>query len=164
MGVERPKKLVKANCIHLLQITPNAVANITKKDYLAGDQDSWSKISRKLATRTLWILYILSWYILQLNKTFFKGDELVRTPWSLLSKTVTNVTKQTCEHPPSWIFKTLCCILAFNFLTLATTLKNLGTRRLLEKWFELYSNSLGRKLLTSLLRYYISSPYCSKCR
>ena len=77
-----------------------------------------------------------------------------RERWGLLSKIVTNATNRTCQHPPSWIFQMLRCILwsemsllltthifsttffflmAPNFLALATTLENLGARWLLAK-------------------------------
>ena len=41
--------------------------------------------------------------------------------WGLLSKIVTNATKQTCQHPPSWIFQMLNCIL-WNEMSLLLTM------------------------------------------
>ena len=47
------------------EIAPNTVANATKIIVLA---TKIQKLVAKLATRTLWVLYILPWCILQLNE------------------------------------------------------------------------------------------------
>ena len=47
------------------EIAPNTVANATKIIVLA---TKIQKLVAKLATRTLWVLYILPWCFLQLNK------------------------------------------------------------------------------------------------
>ena len=47
------------------RIAPNTVANATKFFVLA---TKIQKLVAKLATRTLWVLYILPWRILQLNE------------------------------------------------------------------------------------------------
>ena len=48
------------------EIAPNTVTNVTKIIVLA---TKIQKLVAKLATRTLWVLYILPWRFLQLNKT-----------------------------------------------------------------------------------------------
>ena len=47
------------------EITPNTVANATKIIVLV---TKIQKLVAKLATRTLWVLYMLRWCFLQLNK------------------------------------------------------------------------------------------------
>ena len=47
------------------KIAPNTVANATKIIVLV---TKIQKLVAKLATRTLWVLYILPWCFLQLNK------------------------------------------------------------------------------------------------
>lgn len=44
-----------------------------------------------------------------------------RELWGLLSKIVTNATNRTCQHPPSWIFQMLRCILWSETSLLLTT-------------------------------------------
>ena len=52
-------------CMSGHEIAPNTVANATKIIVLA---TKIQKLVAKLATRTLWVLYILPWCFLQLNK------------------------------------------------------------------------------------------------
>ena len=69
--------------------------------------------------RTLWVFYILPWCFLQLNKALKWMNR--RERWGLLSKIVTNATNRICQHPPSWIFQMLRCILWSEMSLLLTT-------------------------------------------
>ena len=109
-----------AVCAKLLhsghEIAPNTVANATKITALA---TKIQKLVAKLATRTLQVLSILPWCILQLNKSL--GRSIGANNEVCWTKSSRNATKRTCQHPPSWIFQTSHCILWNEMSLLLTT-------------------------------------------